>query len=250
MPHKYFKMKRLQLKHLFIGICLCFVIISFNIVSSSAQSLENTYPPTYHSSLIFSDIAAVNIARPSEDYISQAKANSNKGELYVIARLMETHITTDTEGQWETLENGDHVWRVKIVGKHAKALALHFDRFNLPRGSRLYVYDEDRTQLLGGYNEKDSNGDKEYSIGLILGESVIVEYVAPSMFSKGEKKAILNEEVATPDFVISKVAYIFRGVEDLQMIKDLGDCESCEVNVNCPEGDNWQLQIVVLLVSM
>lgn len=219
----------------------CFFIFIINALS--AQSLLNHYPPSYSSRAGFEGIAKVDIARPDEAFINRAEEHSGKDELYVISQLMPVNYNAENSGTWTQLENGTPIWRLEIRGEDAKALALHFDRFNLPEGAQLYVYDGDRTQLLGGYNHKDNAGDKAYSIGLILGESIIIEYVAPQLLTPGNKKAIMHtENDAIPDIQISAVSYIFRGVEDLQDAKDIGDAGACEVNINCPEGDNWQTQ--------
>lgn len=231
------------MKRFFLPFCLCIFSFFLSINFTQAQSLSGTYPPTYNSRAIFEDIAVQSIPSPSSTFIDRAVAHSGKDELYVIAELMPVDFDAANSGTWSVLENGARVWRLEITGQNAKALALHFDRFNLPEGSRLYVYDKDRTQLLGGYNHQDNTGDKGYAIGLILGESIIIEYVEPLALTPGIKKAILHEDTpAIPDIHITDVSYIFRGVEDLQEAKDIGDAGSCEINVNCPEGDNWQTQ--------
>lgn len=230
------------MKHFYILLSLFICAFSFSHYQVAAQSLDGTLPPTYGSELIFSQIPQVQISQPDQEFMEQALARDPKNDMYVISQLRDADISTENAGAWEVLENGTSVWRCKITGNGAKALALHFNRFNLPKGSKLYVYDEERTQLLGGYNQNDNTGDKGFAIGLILGQSIIVEYVAPLMMTPGEKKAILSEEVVAPDFHISQVSYIFRGVSDLEQLRDFGDCGSCEVNVNCPEGNDWQRQ--------
>ncbi len=219
------------------------LIISILVVNStlSAQSLQGTLPASYHSALMFAGVSETQVAPADAEFIDHAVNSPDKGGLYVIAQLKDVDASPLNSGTWMELEDGTMIWRCKFTSAGAKALGLHFDRFNLPVGGRFYVYDEDRTQLLGCYTEADNTDDKGYSIGLILGENLIAEYVAPALLTPGEKKAILNTEVIAPDIHVSQVSYIFRGVEDLQHTKDIGDSESCEVNINCPEGNDWQV---------
>lgn len=230
------------MKHLNRVLCiLIFSSLAF-LFNGYAQHLSGTLPASYHSALMFSPIGETHVAPADADFVSQAVNNTDKSGMYVIAQLKDVDISTLNSGTWEELEDGTMIWRIQISSPGAKALSLHFDRFNLPVGGRFYVYDEDRTQLLGGFSELDNTEDKGYSIGLIVGETMIAEYVAPALLTPGEKKAILNTEVMVPDIHISQISYVFRGVSDLQHAKDIGDSESCEVNVACPEGDDWQMQ--------
>ena len=169
------------MKRFYILLSLFICALSFCLSQVMAQSLNGTLPPTYGSELIFSQIPQVQISQPDQEFMDRALARDPKNDMYVISQLRDVDISTENAGVWEVLENGTSVWRCKITGSGAKALALHFNRFNLPTGSKLYVYDEDRTQLLGGYNQNDNTGEKGFAIGLILGQNIIVEYVAPAL---------------------------------------------------------------------
>lgn len=218
---------------------LCTTILFLSVCWG--QSLQNTTPPSFKSALMYANIDETYINRADADFINNAVNNPDKSGMYVIAQLKESDISPAYSGTWETLEDGTMIWRVIVTGRGARALYLHFDRFNLPAGSKLYVYDINREQVIGGYNELDNTGDKGFAIGMILGESIIIEYVAPQLMTPGQKKAIMSDEIIVPDLHISQVSYIFRGVEDLEYLQGVRPSESCEVNINCPEGDNWQV---------
>lgn len=230
------------MKHLNRAFCILIFSGLALIFNGYAQHLSGTLPASYQSALMFSPIGETMVAPADAEFVSQAVNNPDKSGMYVIAQLKDVDINPLNSGTWEELEDGTMIWRVRISSPGAKALSLHFDRFNLPVGGRFYVYDENRTQLLGGFSELDNTDDKGYSIGLIVGETIIAEYVAPALLTPGEKKAILNTEVVVPDIHISQVSYIFRGVSDFQHAKDIGDSGNCEVNIACPEGNDWQMQ--------
>lgn len=226
-----------------LNTLICFIILNILAFGNFCfgQHLNGTLPASFGTSQMFSNFGEMRVDPADADFIAQAISNDEKEGLYVIAQLKDVDITPLNSGTWEELDNGATVWRARITSRDARGLSLYFDRFNLPEGGELYVYDETRSQLIGGYTSEDNTGDNGFVIGIILGQSVIIEYVAPGMLTPGAKKAVLHSEVEVPDLSISQVGYVFRGLDQLECLRDIGDSESCEVNVNCPEGQNWQL---------
>ena len=53
------------------------------------------------------------------------------------------------DGVWSTLENGDRIWRILITSKNALSLNFIFDDFYMPEGGYIYLYNNQRTDLLG-----------------------------------------------------------------------------------------------------
>ena len=132
-------------------------------------------------------------------------------------------------GSWTELPGGDRIWRLKISAKGARAIGVYYDMFWLPPGGRLHLYTEDQQQVIGAYTEENNDESGLFVTELTRGESVILEYFEPS---RTRNHALLH---------ISEIAYVYRGVRSLfGQLKDYGDSESCEVDVNCPEGANWQ----------
>ena len=61
------------------------------------------------------------------------------------------------DGQWTTLKNGDRLWRLAIESKDALSLNFIFDEFSIPQGSSVYLYNDDRSDLLGAYTSINPN---------------------------------------------------------------------------------------------
>ena len=55
------------------------------------------------------------------------------------------------DGQWTILENGDRIWRILISSPGAISLNFIFDDFYMPKGGSLYLYSDDKSDLLGAY---------------------------------------------------------------------------------------------------
>ncbi|TSA24843.1 MAG: T9SS C-terminal target domain-containing protein [Bacteroidetes bacterium] len=131
-------------------------------------------------------------------------------------------------GIWTSLPSGDHIWLLTIRAPGALAITLYFDRFHLPPGGRLYVYNNERSMLLGAFTELNNSKDGTFATGLIPGALITIEYDHPAT-SK-----------TLPLVSISEVAYAYRGVPDRKKDTGFGSSGACEVNIHCPEGDSWQ----------
>lgn len=139
--------------------------------------------------------------------------------------IIQTNIGFE-QGAWETLENGDRLWRVHINPQNAKATNLYFDDFYMPIGATLHVYNPDKTEILGGFGAHNNSEKNVFATALIYGEDIIVEYFEPA--------AVKNQG----RLHISGVNHAYRMVNNPKDTSDYGSSGDCEVNVNCsPEGD-------------
>jgi hypothetical protein len=136
-------------------------------------------------------------------------------------------LTTGNSGKWLITEGGIRVWRLNVKSPGALGLILYFDRFRLPEGGKLFVYNPRRTQLLGAFTSLNNNDLSTFATSLIYGDELTLEYNAP-------------DGLALPDLHLSEVGHAYRGVADrYRNQKDFGSAGPCHVNVNCPEGSNW-----------
>lgn len=153
------------------------------------------------------------------------------GGFYKIGRLIPVDYNTDNSGLWQTLPNGDRLWRLKIeANNEAKALNPYFDDFYMPVGAKLFLYNEYKEQILGAYTHQNNpkNGT-EFSTDQIRDNTLIIEYYEPAGTTDAARLSI------------SDIGYAYRGVTSLRETRDFGDSQGCEVNVNCsPAGDDWQ----------
>ena len=83
--------------------------------------------------------------------------DSKNGEIYSYAISVDTDIDTENSGLWETLEDGSRIWRLSIKIEGAKALGLYYDAFRLPSTGELFVYNQDKTQIIGGFTSTNNH---------------------------------------------------------------------------------------------
>lgn len=149
----------------------------------------------------------------------------------------ETNLTLDNAGTWFSYQGGK-LWLLKINSEAAQTINLTFENTFIPEGNKLYVYNPDKSVILGEFTQKHTYKG-QLGTELVTGESVIVEYyVAPQN---------LNNQGA---LAITTVTHGYRFFEEF-VEKSFGQAGACTMNVNCPDGAPFsdQKRSVVLLVS-
>jgi PKD repeat protein len=89
-----------------------------------------------------------------------------------------------------------------------------------------------KTQVIGAFTGFNNDENGLFATEMIQGESVTLEYYQP------------NDNNGQPVISISDIAYIFRGVSFSMTdnSQTRGGAAWCMINVNCPEGDDWQAE--------
>lgn len=185
--------------------------------------------------LIESAIAEYKLTPPDLSAVTnQDLENDEKGNAYRVGINMPVNLTMQNAGTWSKLADGTNVWRLVIESKNAVALGLYFqEEVKLPIGSKLFAYNANHRQIAGAYT---SNTPSFEAMEMIQGEKLFLEYSAP------------GNVLDLPVFSIKEVVYFYRGVQDhTDQFKDAKEqttkAESCQVDVACSEGTNWQNQI-------
>ena len=210
-----------------IGVC-CFVFLT----SAMAQMDRSIVPQTSRfSSVLFGKAAELVLPPFSKQQLSTFDYNDAKnGRVPAVARNISANITLNNTGTWTNLPGGDRVWRVQITAAGALALAPLFDRLYLPAGATMHVYMPDREEVLGAFTLDNTPSVRAFCPGLIHGETCVIEYYEPAT---QKNKGILS---------INKVGYAYRDIRPLPQNNMKSGSGPCEVNVVCPEGDNWSDQ--------
>ncbi len=131
------------------------------------------------------------------------------------------------QGQWDVLDNGDRVWRILITSPGALSLNVIFDDFFVPEGSTVYLYNDDKTDLLGAYTSVQNQESGMLGTWLVQGDSLWVEYYEPASVS-GQGR-----------LHIAKATHGYRNAETFNLAKGLNDSGNCNLDVDCPIGSDW-----------
>ncbi|MEE3164445.1 MAG: trypsin-like peptidase domain-containing protein [Bacteroidota bacterium] len=152
----------------------------------------------------------------------------------------------ETHGTW-TQEGAYDVWRLGVRAELATSWSFYFSSFDVPKGGELFVWNASREAFLGSFtyaNEKPWGG---LAIGLLDGNGVVLEYRQPQGLTE------------TPTLIVSQAVQGYRSLlkraeevdEKMNVQGPFGNSGSCNINVNCPEGADWQIEktAVALIVN-
>lgn len=98
---------------------------------------------------------------------------------YRFAYKFMTNWTPANSGRWYTLENGMKVWRLVISSKNALSLNVLFSKYKLPHGARLFLYNMDRSEVLGSFTSANNSDEAILPVAPVEGDSLVIEYQEP-----------------------------------------------------------------------
>ena len=235
------------------------MLVTF-VMAGFAQIQRDGTPP----SVIFNYTSAIDAL----DYSPNVDVRSMMQEDEILAKqgvperagfVQPVGINMTSSGVWTRLPGNRMMWQVKLQASNAKALGVVFENFYLPDGAELYLYDENKTMIIGAFTSDNNNEDMLFSTHVLPGSVIWVEYVEP-MNASGKVKPPYSEEnsiispsatippafevvsnyTPTGSFTVKELIYVYRDYI-FNQTKDLGDSESCQVNINCsPVGDTYQ----------
>lgn len=155
----------------------------------------------------------------------------------VIARTIVTDIDLIAQSEGRMID-GQLVFFYHLKAAAAKGLIAYFDKFRLGEGSSLHIYSPDRKQVYRYLPRK--NEEDFLTANIMNGEELIFEYIAG--------KNAQNDRLH-----LNEIGYVFNPLSKQQSSsREFDDSGSCEVNVNCVEGENWQAEkraVVRILVK-
>ncbi|MDG1147102.1 MAG: trypsin-like peptidase domain-containing protein, partial [Crocinitomicaceae bacterium] len=150
----------------------------------------------------------------------------------------ETDLSMTNAGTWTTHPDGGLVWQLRLECQAALTINLTLDNVVIPTGNELYVYNEDKSFILGNFT---SNHLYKGELGteLVPGDVAIIEYYVAA------ENTELNRSLH-----INRVTHGYRTAGEF-IEKAFGSSGDCNMNVNCPDGDDWEYQkrSAVMLVS-
>jgi len=150
---------------------------------------------------------------------------------YRIGVEVPVEISSANAGQWDYLPGGGRIWRVTLICNGAKAIGLNYNEIRLPEGTDIFVYTPDHLNVIGALTSNEIPKDQKFATRPLTGDAIVLEYYEPA---RVKEQAIID---------ISGLVYIYRGFETRNSDDSKSvSSGSCEVNVNCEEGDNWQRQ--------
>jgi hypothetical protein len=133
---------------------------------------------------------------------------------------------------------------LEIYCPDALSVNLLYDKFWLPDGAKFFIYSNDKKHTIGAFTSVNNKGSKDnlrgFATGLVYGDKITLEYFLPK---KLKEQGVIS---------ISHVVHGYRHINIPGLENTVEVSGSCQVNVNCSEGQNWQNEknaVALILVN-
>jgi hypothetical protein len=134
----------------------------------------------------------------------------------------------DSQGHWEATDDGTLIWKLRLVCPGALAMNATFDEFHLPAGARMFLYNDNQDFIIGAFTSGNNSLSGIFSTELIPGDAVTLQM------------EVMAEQAGEVQLSVSEISYLYRFFPEF--LDGSRSSDACEVNINCPEGENWQKQ--------
>lgn len=163
-----------------------------------------------------------------------AASRESHGTPPMVARALPTSIDLSTQGIWTSLEDGNFICRLRVRSEGALALMFSYSDFYIPTDGALYIYNVDRTHLLGAYKHETNPDGGAFATEMVAGDDVVFEYVTS-----------IKQQL--PRIVIDAVGYCYNNISVYHSSSSSSAgtrrvSASCMININCEEGADWQTE--------
>lgn len=198
-----------------------------------AQLSTGSKPRSFSQSEIYSSLSAqLNVPEPSltkaiaEDAINDTSFYKPR-HFGLVLRVGEDFFA---KAQKFSVSGGE-LYLLKIKAPNAQALNLYSSNFYMPEGTELHLYNANHTKVIGAFSSANNRKDGSFASEFIYGDEMYMEYFQPSNI---QQRATIE---------ITEIGYAYRDWEkDYASYGEYGQSGSCNVNVNCSEGDNTRQQ--------
>ncbi len=228
-------MKKITLLTLLMAVFFIPTVYLNAQISHGGTPYSFIYKKTTFSEPEYKTVYATNITQlKAED----AVRDKTKSYPWRFGENISVNYNMNNSGTWDILPNGKKIWRLGIYSPGALSINLAFDDFYIPEGGRLFIYNAEKTEIIGAFTHENNKEHRKFATTLIRGESIILEY---------NEDANVNSQVSIS---ISRVTHGYRNAFDYAE-KALGSSGSCNNNVACPVSAGWENEIrsVAMIVS-
>ncbi|MBN2484535.1 MAG: trypsin-like peptidase domain-containing protein [Bacteroidales bacterium] len=173
-----------------------------------------------------SDVPVKNLKKLRVEKLLKADQKSGKLPLrYALVKNVDIDIKK-AGAKTKTLSG--NIWLYKIISPNAKSLSLVFNKYKLPQGAKLFIYNTDFNPVYGAFTNINNKEHGAFAIADYPGNSLIIEYYEPD--NAGFQGQI----------VLGQIGQAYRSLDEPEVFKAADD--DGLIDINCSEGDKVQLQ--------
>lgn len=149
---------------------------------------------------------------------------------YRFAQTNQTTITPQTHGIWEKLPNHQMRWTYRVKCDNARSINLGFGKYTMPASGSMIIMNETSEFQIRPFTAEDNKDHGELWTPIVPFNQAVIEITV----NQAEKKLVSR------NIELTSVNAGYRGFRDSD---ERGSSESCNIDVVCPEGDNWWNEI-------
>lgn len=113
------------------------------------------------------------------DISSLKKNDSIEGITNRFAQIQYVDIDIKRDGLKTPVNGTGTIWRYTIGSENAVSLGIAFSQFYLPEGASVFIYDENKIQVLGAFTSLNNKENNYLKIAEIIANKAIIEYFEP-----------------------------------------------------------------------
>ncbi len=159
-------------------------------------------------------------AQNNKSLTYEAERNSTKDKPFQFGKNIKIDLNVKELALKEQLPKGK-LYRLKIISKNALTLNLTFSKFKIPKHALLYIYNAEKTDVIGGFTSKNMQKGGRFSTGLLKGDAIVIEYYEPDFFD------------FSGTLILDRITHGFRDIPFID--KGFGSSGSCNMNVACDD---------------
>ena len=208
--------------------CILWVVCTLSLVLTS-PGLAQVEPPAGAGSLDLVDRLEL-VPVSNEALLAEDVATAGPGVPVRFALPVPVKVNPAERGSWETLADGRELWRLRVSSPGAVSLNFGFGHYVMPVGGSLRLYTPKGDHSIRPFTAADNEIHGQLWTPILPGDEAVLELV----LAPGSRRALGLELVQ-----------VGHGYRPFGPRANKADTESgaCNVDVICPEGDDWRDEI-------
>lgn len=219
------------MKRILSIICLSLVLLTGAVVHSYGQLSQGGQPEPIDSAVL-SSVTVMDIPSVSLEQLLTDSRNAETERLkhLYFAKNYTLNANPGMNGKWINHPSGKKIWLLGIRSVGSYSIGLILNRFQLKGEARLFVYNKKRSQLYGAFTSANNNPSNILPVSHVPGDFIYIQLEMPF------------DQTEYGDLAIGEVASAYLPVFADDPLKDgrFDLAAECNIDINCPEGDEWQ----------
>ena len=129
------------------------------------------------------------------------------------------------------LNDNEYIYYLEVKSDGAYGIGLIFDDFYLSENAELFLYDKERTIILGSFTSRNNKPENVFPTSVIKSDHIVIELNIPI------------EEVGQSRLNLGSIIHDYTDIMGYYTSEESMERDDCNINVACPEAEGWEDQI-------